>query len=133
MPKYEKGQSGNPRGRPRGVQTQAKLRESIAKDLPGIITSLVKEAKGGDTAAAKLLLDRVLPSLRPVDQPTPMPLSKDIGQAGRDVLAALGEGTVGPDAGAKILQSVGVLARVIETEELSKRIEALEKSLEQRR
>jgi hypothetical protein len=68
-----------------------------------------------------------------MDQPMPLPLSRDIGQAGRDVLAALGDGTVGPDAGAKILQAVGVLSRVIETEELSKRIEALERSLEQRR
>jgi hypothetical protein len=77
MAKFEKGQSGKPRGRPRGIQTQAKLRESIAKDLPGIITSLVDKAKDGDTAAAKLLLDRVLPSLRPMDQPAFLPLSRD--------------------------------------------------------
>ncbi len=43
MAKFEKGKSGNPRGRPRGIQTQLKLRESIAKDLPGIITALVNE------------------------------------------------------------------------------------------
>jgi hypothetical protein len=130
---FRKGQSGNPNGRPRGSGKSAQLRRAIEKDAPDIISALAKAAKDGDTAAAKLLLDRVLPSLRPVDQPAPLPLSTDIGQAGRDVLVALRDGTLGPDAGAKILQAVGALSRIIETEELSKRIEALEKNLEQRR
>jgi hypothetical protein len=128
MAKFQKGRSGNPRGLPRGVQTQAKLRESIATDLPAIIQGLVHAAKNGDTAAAKLLLDRALPSLRPVDQPAPVPISEDLGAAGRDILAAAGEGKLTPDAGSKILGAVGALAKIIETGELIERVERLERT-----
>jgi hypothetical protein len=130
---FRKGESGNPRGRPRGIQTQAKLRDSIAKDLPAIIQGLVSAAREGDTAAAKLLLDRVLPALRPVDQPAPVPISQDLGAAGRDILGAVGEGKLTPDEGSKILGAVGAVARIIETDELVKRIERLEQTQKSRR
>ena len=119
MAKFTKGKSGNPKGRPRGVQTQTRLRVAIAKDVPGIIEALVRKAKRGDTAAAKLLLDRVVPLLRPVDTPAPVPVSRDLGDAGRDILAAIGTRELGPETGAKILQAVGVLARIIEVDKWS--------------
>ncbi|MCU0836009.1 MAG: hypothetical protein MUC77_16500 [Chromatiaceae bacterium] len=86
----------------------------------------MSEAKGGDTSAAKLLLDRALPALRPVDQPTPLALSEGLGQPGREILAALGSGEITPDQGSKLLLALSALGRVIETDELVKRIEALE-------
>jgi hypothetical protein len=131
MAKFQKGQSGNPKGRPRGIANQAKLRESIAKDLPAIISALADAAKDGDTAAAKLLLDRVLPSLRPVDRPISIPLSSELGGAGRDILAALGEGKLAPGEGSTMLQALATLGKIIETDELAKRIEALETSMAQ--
>ncbi len=67
---FAKGQSGNPAGRPRGVATkQTKLRAEIAKHVPGIVTKTVELAMAGDTTAIKILLDRVLPALKPTELP----------------------------------------------------------------
>jgi hypothetical protein len=45
----------------------------------------------------------------------------------------MSDGRLTPDEGTKILGAVGALARIVETAELASRIEALEKSLEQRK
>lgn len=86
----------------------------------------MSEAKGGDTSAAKLLLDPALPALRPVDQPAPLALSEGLGQPGMEILAALGSGEITPDQGSKLLLALSALGHVLETDDLVKRIEALE-------
>jgi len=126
MAKFQPGQSGNPRGRPRGIQTQAKLRNAIAEDMPAIIEAVTEAAKGGDIQAAKLLLDRVLPALKPQDQAVSLPLSDGLAASGRSILAAVGQSGVTPEQGFKLLQGLSALSRVIETDELLRRIEALE-------
>ena len=66
MPKWQKGQSGNPAGRAPGSHNPSTvLRLAIAEQVPAIIDTLVEAAKAGDVSAAKLLLSRVLPPLKP--------------------------------------------------------------------
>lgn len=70
MAKFEKGQSGNPNDRPRGTGVVAKLREAIQDEMPEIIDALVLAAKAGDVSAAKVLIDKVIPTLRSVNPPS---------------------------------------------------------------
>ena len=77
MAKFVKGQSGNPSGRPPGTGVVAKLREAIQEEIPEIIDSLVAAAKSGDVSAAKILIDKVIPTLRPVNSPSSESIDSD--------------------------------------------------------
>ena len=66
MSKFLPDQSGNPNGRPKGTGTIAKLREAIQDEIPEIIDALVAAAKSGDVSAAKILIDKVVPTMKPV-------------------------------------------------------------------
>ncbi|MDE1947544.1 MAG: hypothetical protein KGL43_02790 [Burkholderiales bacterium] len=125
--RWKPGESGNPRGRKPGSGEVGKLRTSIAKHVPEIITKLVEQAKGGDPGAARLLLERVIPPLKAAEQPAPIDLPDGaLSEQGRAVLAAAGTGTLAPGQAAQLLAGLGALAKLIETDELAARIAALE-------
>lgn len=125
---WKPGESGNPRGRPRGVSKAQQLREAIAKDAPAIIEVLRGQALAGDVQAAKVLLERALPALKPVELPhaLALPDGASLTDKGHAILAAAGAGELAPGQAAALLTAVGTLARVIEATELEARIKALE-------
>ena len=124
---WKPGQSGNPKGRPHGVGEVAKLRAAIAGNVPAILESLTTAALAGDVQAARLLLERALPPIKPVEQPQPLSLPDGtLTVQGRAVLAAVAAGELAPGQGAALLGALGTLARVAEVDELTRRIEALE-------
>lgn len=126
--KWQSGQSGNPGGRKPGSGKIDKLRAVLGKELPEVLEALVAQAKAGDTGAIKLILERTVPALRPVDAATPLNLPPEAGLAeqGRAVLAALAAGQLPVNQATGILQSLGSLAKLKELEELERRIAALE-------
>ena len=65
---WQPGQSGNPKGKAPGSGELQKLRASIAADVPEILAGLATAAKGGDIQAARLLLERVLPPVKSIEQ-----------------------------------------------------------------
>ena len=111
---FKKGQSGNPQGRPKKTDTERALREQLKAHVPNIIDRLVILAEQGDIAAAKIIIDRVIPPLRPVAALAPMP-ALDTGETLSDkaaaILLALAQGEIGPDAG---LSLMNVLAKMRE-------------------
>lgn len=125
---WKPGQSGNLRGRPVGSGMTSTMRERIAREVPEILDALTAAAKAGDVGAARLLLERALPSLRPEELPitTPLPQGPDLGATARAVLQAATSGAVSPAAAATLLGAMSSAARVIEVDELMRRIEALE-------
>lgn len=125
--KWKQGQSGNPAGRPPGTGKVAALRKQIEEHVPGIITALVAQATTGDAAAARLLLERVLPPIRATEQAQAITLPDgSLTDQGKAVLSAVAAGDLAPGQGAQLLQALGSMAKLIETDDLAARIAALE-------
>ena len=125
---WQPGQTGNPKGRPPGQSEITRLRASLAGDVPEILAGLVTAAKGGDIQAARLILERVLPPIKAIEQAVALPLPEDgtLTSQGRAVLSAVASGELAPSQGAALLGAIGALARVTEIDELAARITALE-------
>lgn len=125
MAKFQKGQSGNPRGRPKSESTQ--IRTELAKHSLEVISVLMAKVREGDTAALKMVLDRLSPPLKGVMPTVHLNLTADT-LAGRtdQILTATAKGTISPDQCSAMVQSMAGLAKIIETTELIDRIEKLE-------
>lgn len=127
-PAWKPGQSGNPAGRPKGTPNPAtRLRTMI--DAEGIVKALEQAALAGDVQAARTLLERALPVYRASSAPVDMPELADaqaLTEKAHAVLAAVADGRVPPDLGAQLVTAIGSIARVMEVDELVRRVEALE-------
>jgi hypothetical protein len=66
---WTKGERGNPRGRAPGSGEVARLRAAIAEHVPEVILALIEAAKKGDVGAARLILERTVPALKPEELP----------------------------------------------------------------
>lgn len=126
-PPWKPGQSGNPKGRPPNEARISELRKAIAEHVPAIVDRLVEQARSGDAAAARLLLERVVPPLKPIELPASVMLpAGTLSDQGRALLAAAGAGHLAPGQVSQLLAALGALAKLIETDELMARIAALE-------
>lgn len=124
---WKPGESGNPAGRRPGTGQVARLRAAIAEHVPTIIEKLTSAALAGDIGAARLLLERVIPPLKAAEEAAALALPNGtLTEQGRAVLASVAAGDLPPTQGAALLASLGTLAKLTETDELTRRIEALE-------
>lgn len=124
---WVKGQSGNPGGRrPGAIGVPGKARLAISKAVPNILNTLIRQAVDGDVSSAKLLLERVVPPLRPTDEPTQPLAIASLSEAPGALLGALTAGTLTVSQVSELATALANLARVSETVELEARISALE-------
>lgn len=127
---WKPGQSGNPKGKTPGSGELQRLRASIAADVPDILKGLVTAAKAGDTQAARLILERVLPPVKAIEQAAELQLPADgtLTAQGRAVLSAVAAGELAPGQGAQLLAAIGSLARVTEIDDMDARLTKLEQA-----
>jgi hypothetical protein len=124
---WKPGQSGNPAGRKPGSGEVAALRAGIREHVPAIVAKLTEAALAGDTGAARLLLERVIPPVKASEETAALALPDGtLTDQGRAVLRAVADGELAPGQGAALLTSLGTLAKVREADELEARIAALE-------
>lgn len=126
--RWKKGESGNPSGRRPGTGKVSKLRDSITTHIPEIISQMVNKAKEGDVQAARLLLERVIPPLKSIEQNVSLTLPENatLSEQGQIIIQSVANGALTPDQGQALLSGLGSQARLIEITELEERITALE-------
>lgn len=125
-PKFTPGKSGNPAGRPAGKTPGAKIRKAIEAHSDDILKAVIDSAVAGDMAACKILLDRITPTLKPVAQPIFLPVNDSLAGQGSEVIKATMVGRIPPDIGSQLISALAAQSKIIEIDELTKRIEALE-------
>ena len=125
--RWKAGESGNPKGRPPGAGEVAKLRAAIGEHVPEIINQLVAAARAGDIQAARLILERVLPPVKAIEQAQTIDLPDGtLTEQGRAVLRSVAAGELAPGQGAQLLAAIGTLGKIAGLDELAARITALE-------
>ncbi|MCU1750078.1 MULTISPECIES: DUF5681 domain-containing protein [unclassified Pseudomonas] len=126
--KWKPGQSGNPGGR--SGETQA-IRAKLAKGATAVTTKVLEAAKGGDMQACRLILERLVPPIKPTSEPVQFELDDtDLPSAARSILRAVAAGQIAPDQGKSLIEGLGAVARVIEVAELQKAVEELREQME---
>lgn len=127
---WKPGTTGNPKGRPPGKSDITRLRAKLAGDVPEILAALVLAAKAGDIQAARLILERILPPMKAIEQAVELQLPEGgtLTAKAAAVLAAAGAGELAPTQAAQLIAALGSLAKITEIDELARRIEALEAS-----
>ena len=125
---WQKGQSGNPKGKPPGSGELQKLRASIAEHVPTILEQLVAAAQGGDVQAARLILERVLPPVKAIEQAVELELPEGgtLTAKAAAVLSAAAAGVLAPTQAAQLITALGTVAKIAEIDELETRITKLE-------
>ena len=135
MPKqlFVKGQSGNPKGKPKGVRhTATQISYALMEgNLEEVLATVIDRAKSGDMAACKMVLDKILPNTK--DRPIALEIPlindlNDVGYAQAEILQAVATGDITPNEGERIAAIVEARRRSIETIDLEARISRLETS-----
>jgi hypothetical protein len=123
---FPKGVSGNPMGRPRSESTQLRIR--LAEQGEEVAQVVIEAALRGDMQAAKIVLERLCPPLKPSAAPVMIDLPDKPGLAdtARAIIQHAANGQITPDVAGQLVQAVAALARVMEIDELERRLTALE-------
>lgn len=131
--RWQPGRSGNPAGRKPGTGSVQQLRAQIELLIPEIIQVLAMKAREGDVGAARLLLERVVPALKPVEAPQALQIAEgDLSSQAKSIVALAASGEVALAQASQLVSALGTVAKLIEVDELLKRVDALEKVIESR-
>lgn len=123
--RWQRGQSGNPNGRSKQA---AHLRQMLEEGSQQAAERVLEACRGGDMQACKLVLERVLPPVRPTHAAVTFNLDSDrpLADQGRDILRAVAEGVLPPDQGKALLDALASMSRIVELDEIAARLAHLE-------
>jgi hypothetical protein len=131
---FQPGQSGNPAGRPKGARGMAALlaEQMFEGEAEDIIRAAIDLAKGGDTAAVRVCLDRIVP--RPKDRAIafelpPLQSAADAASALAAITAAVTAGDLTPLEAGELFKLVDGFARMLEARTFEERVAKLEQAV----
>ena len=128
MTKFKKGTSGNPKGRPMGIpDRRVAYRGLIEQHVPELLEVVQKAALSGDLTACRLLLDKVVPSVRPREVTTTLPeFSGTLAARSEIILCAMAQGRLTPGEATNMLSALLAHSKVLETDKIVRRLDELE-------
>ncbi|MGV7215022.1 DUF5681 domain-containing protein [Bradyrhizobium sp. UFLA05-112] len=128
---FQKGQSGNPRGRPAGSRNNATLACEVLLEgqAQALTQKAVEMALGGDTVALKLCLERIYPARK--DRPVtfalpPITSTRDAAEIAAAVAEAVAAGHLTPSEAVEIGRVLEIYIKAYETAELNDRVARVE-------
>ena len=122
--RFRKGQSGNPRGRPRGARNSATLAAEALLDgeVQALTRKAIQMALDGDSVALRICMERICPARK--DRPVafalpPINTARDAADVMSDVLSAVASGQLTPADASEISKVVAVAVKAFEAAELT--------------
>jgi hypothetical protein len=126
--RFPAGVSGNPQGRPKNETTV--LRQALSAGAAEVVQVILTSAKAGDMQAAKIVMDRLIPSLKPTAALVHLTIPAEATplEIAREILTATASGNLTPDTASQLISAIGTLCRIEEIDSLRERISGLEKA-----
>lgn len=124
---FEKGRKKTG-GRQKGTPNANPFRGMIESEIPDLIKKVVEEAKSGNMQAIKICMDRIFPLPRAREETIPIEgidVESLIDQS-KVIFNKLANGELSPSEANALLSTIASKAKLVETEEIIKRLEELE-------
>lgn len=127
MPKFKPGASGNPRGRPPGKGTPAKLRQILERESEALLKKAIKDALAGDGPLLRVLLDKAVPAVKARGEPLRLArFGADPEKQAARVMEMLAAGELNTDEADGVMAVIARYQAVIDLRALEERIKKLE-------
>jgi hypothetical protein len=131
---FQKGQSGNPSGRPRGALNRATVlaQTLLSERAESIAGKVIELAERGDMTALRVCMDRLVPVIKhqPIAVELP-PIEKpaDSVDAAASIAAAVAAGELTATEAAELAKVVDVYVRAVDSKGFDERLSKLEKEI----
>ena len=132
---FQKGESGNPAGRPRGARnrTTVLLENVLADDAEAITRKAIELAKAGEIAALRMCFDRLVPARKHepvVFELPPLDKAADSVAAAAKLVAAVADGGLTPSEAMDVAKVIDVYVGALATKGFEERLTKLENATE---
>ena len=130
--RFKKGQSGNPKGRPKGARHKTTVAVEVLLDgeAEAITRKAIEKAKQGDMIAIRLCMDRIAPQRKDRHIAFGLPMmetAKDAAVAAASIVKNVAEGELTPSEAGELMKIVESFARSLLVSDFEERLERLEK------